>query len=146
MYPLQVKSQGEISLGAFWSLSGQIAYVAEGRGIPRLNLVTSDLTVACGSSSTTVRKTTSSNVRYNALHRDERRALILASESGTLFGDSLDEEDIKSGTIYVLRSKSSHPFIAEHRELIHKIGVTGGDVESRNCRSRKGRHLPACRC
>ena len=57
--------------------------------------------------------------------------LILAPESGTLFADSLDEGDIESGTIYVLRSTSSHPFIAEHRELIHKIGVTGGDVETR---------------
>lgn len=34
-------------------------------------------------------------------------------------------------TIYVLRSLSDHPYVAEHRELIHKIGVTGGKVESR---------------
>jgi len=31
----------------------------------------------------------------------------------------------------VLRSHSTHPFVAEHRELIHKIGVTGGKVETR---------------
>jgi hypothetical protein len=31
----------------------------------------------------------------------------------------------------VLRSKSDHPFVAEHRELIHKIGVTVDDVKSR---------------
>jgi hypothetical protein len=31
----------------------------------------------------------------------------------------------------VLRSLSSHPFVAEHRELIHKIGMTGGKVETR---------------
>jgi len=31
----------------------------------------------------------------------------------------------------VLRSKSENPQIAAHRELIHKIGVTGGDVGSR---------------
>lgn len=48
-----------------------------------------------------------------------------------MIGDTLDEGDIESGTIYVLRSKSMHPFIAEHRELVHKIGVTGGTVESR---------------
>ena len=30
-----------------------------------------------------------------------------------------------------MRSHSGHPFIAEHRELIHKIGVTGGSVEAR---------------
>ena len=42
-----------------------------------------------------------------------------------------EEDDIKSGTIYVLRSLSNHPFVAEHRDLIHKIGVTGGRVETR---------------
>jgi hypothetical protein len=42
-----------------------------------------------------------------------------------------DRDDIETGTIYVLRSQSSHPFVAEHRELIHKIGVTGGKVEAR---------------
>ena len=43
----------------------------------------------------------------------------------------LSPDDIESGTIYVLRSRSDHPFVAEHRELIHKIGVTGGKVETR---------------
>ena len=38
---------------------------------------------------------------------------------------------VESGTIYVLRSQSDHPFVTEHRELIHKIGVTGGKVETR---------------
>ena len=32
---------------------------------------------------------------------------------------------------YVLRSLSSDPFVVAHRELIHKIGVTGGKVETR---------------
>lgn len=35
------------------------------------------------------------------------------------------------GTIYVLRSQSHHPAIAPHREIIHKIGVTGGEVDIR---------------
>jgi T5orf172 domain len=39
--------------------------------------------------------------------------------------------ECSNGTIYVLRSKSEHPFIAEHRELIHKIGVTGGGLTAR---------------
>lgn len=42
-----------------------------------------------------------------------------------------DSDEIASGTIYVLRSQSEHPFIAEHRSLIHKIGVTSGDVPGR---------------
>ena len=40
-------------------------------------------------------------------------------------------EDKASGTIYVLRSKSDQPFIAAHRDLVHKIGVTGGDLNVR---------------
>jgi hypothetical protein len=41
------------------------------------------------------------------------------------------EEDIESGTIYVLRSNSDDPYIKENRDVIHKIGVTGGDVKKR---------------
>ena len=37
----------------------------------------------------------------------------------------------ESGTIYVLRSLSEHPYIMQHRDLIHKIGVTRGDVKTR---------------
>ena len=39
--------------------------------------------------------------------------------------------DLASGTIYVLRSKSDHPTVAANREVLHKIGVTGGDVARR---------------
>jgi hypothetical protein len=41
----------------------------------------------------------------------------------------------ESGTIYVLRSKSDHPLIATHRDVIHKIGVTGGKLETRFARA-----------
>ena len=39
--------------------------------------------------------------------------------------------DEASGTIYVLRSKSEHPPVAENRDLVHKIGVTSMSVEKR---------------
>ena len=41
----------------------------------------------------------------------------------------------ESGTIYVLRSKSDHPFVAEHRDVIHKIGVTRGKLKTRFARA-----------
>ena len=41
-----------------------------------------------------------------------------------------------SGTIYVLRSKSDHPTVAANREVLHKIGVTGGDVARRIANAR----------
>ena len=46
-------------------------------------------------------------------------------------GDQVTDGDRQSGTVYVLRSKSDHPEIASRRDLIHKIGVTGGKVPRR---------------
>jgi hypothetical protein len=46
-------------------------------------------------------------------------------------------DDLPTGYIYVLRSQSDHPFIAEHRSIIHKIGVTVGDVKSRVANAKK---------
>ena len=40
-------------------------------------------------------------------------------------------QGVETGTIYVLRSKSEHPTFIEHCDLIHRIGVTGGDVVAR---------------
>lgn len=46
-------------------------------------------------------------------------------------GEQVSEGDRSSGTVYVLRSNSVHPEIASRRDLIHKIGVTGGAVPRR---------------
>ena len=48
-----------------------------------------------------------------------------------MFAGEVDDDDIESGTIYVLRSKSDHPIVAAHREVVHKIGVTSGDIKKR---------------
>lgn len=66
-----------------------------------------------------------------ALYKDETGRRLTDPDIGPLFGESPEPEDIESGTIYVLRSQSKHPFVVEHRELIHKIGVTGKKVETR---------------
>jgi hypothetical protein len=73
------------------------------------------------------------------LYKDENGRRILPSDAETapLFSDQLDADDAQVGLIYVLRSKSDHPFVAAHRELIHKIGVTGGDVKSRVANAKK---------
>jgi hypothetical protein len=39
--------------------------------------------------------------------------------------------DQASGIIYVLRSKSDHPLVAANRDVLHKIGVTSGNVARR---------------
>lgn len=66
-----------------------------------------------------------------ALNKDENGRRISKSDFGPLFSSITDDQDISSGTIYVLRSKSDHPTISENRDLIHKIGVTGGNVKTR---------------
>ncbi len=57
---------------------------------------------------------------------------LIKLDDGPLFGDSAEPEDVATGTIYVLRSKSTLPYVAQHRELIHKIGVTGGKLHNIN--------------
>ncbi len=47
--------------------------------------------------------------------------------------------DHPTGYVYVLRSRSEDPFIAAHRDVVHKIGVTGGDVRKRIA---KAKHDP----
>ena len=119
-----------IACGDYFLLGGQLAYVAEvGKTIRAPN----------GGSDARLRVIYANGTKSNLLRRSLQRALykddtgrrLSDLDLGPLFGDTPEPEDIESGTIYVLRSQSSHPFIAEHRELIHKIGVTGGEVETR---------------
>jgi len=128
-----------IELGDFFIIGGQIAYVAEmfegtktkdGRDNPRLRVIFDNQT--------------ESNLLLRSLSRSlypdgntpvGRR--LIRKDDGPLFGNATEPDDIETGTIYVLRSLSSHPFVAEHRELIHKIGVTGGKVETRIANAEK---------
>lgn len=126
----KVRALDEIQQGTFFIIGGQIAYVAE---------VGDEFTTQYERRDSRLRviydNETESDVLQRslqrALHRDEAARLITDPSAGPLFSETWEEDDIESGTIYVLRSLSSHPFIAEHRELIHKIGVTGGKVETR---------------
>ncbi|MDD2721008.1 MAG: GIY-YIG nuclease family protein [Gallionella sp.] len=128
-----VARDASIELGDFFIIGGQIAYVAEmneagktkdGRDNPRLRVIFDNQT--------------ESNLLLRSLVRslypdgDKRLGQrLIPRDDGPLFSGVLEADDIESGTIYVLRSLSDHPFVAQHRELIHKIGVTGGDVATR---------------
>ncbi len=120
-----------IEAGDFFVLDGITLYVAE---------VGEPLKTTAGEVDRRLRvifaNGTESNLLLRSLQRafyDDPAARRLASpESGQLsFGGELEADDVESGTIYVLRSLSDHPYIAQHRDLIHKIGVTGGRVETR---------------
>ncbi len=72
-----------------------------------------------------------------ALNKDKTSRRITQTNLGPLFSDVEEPEDLPSGFIYVLRSKSDDPFVAQNRAVIHKIGVTGGDVKSRVVNAKK---------
>lgn len=116
--------------GNFFILGGQMAYVA---------LVGEPIRAPNGEADARMRVIYSNGTESNLLQRSLQRALykdetgrrITDADNGPLFGDTLEPDENESGTIYVLESRSDHPFVAQHRELIHKIGVTGGKVEVR---------------
>lgn len=72
-----------------------------------------------------------------ALNKDKESRRISALDAGPLFSDKESDEAVTSGYIYVLRSNSENPFIVENREIIHKIGVTNGDVQTRIANAQK---------
>jgi len=72
-----------------------------------------------------------------ALYKDKASRRITEAGFGPLFSEIEEQDDSTTGYIYVLRSESQHPFIAENRSLVHKIGVTGGDVKGRVANAKK---------
>jgi hypothetical protein len=72
-----------------------------------------------------------------ALNKDKASRRITEPSLGPLFSEAEESDDLPTGYIYVLRSKSDDPFIAQNRSVIHKIGVTGGEVKSRIANAKK---------
>jgi hypothetical protein len=124
------RKDASIETGNFFILGGQLVYVAEmgepfrtpnGEPDARLRVIYSN-----GTESNLLLRSL-----QRALYKDEGGRRVTDPDVGPLFSDTWEDGDVESGTIYVLRSLSAHPFVAEHRDLVHKIGVTGGKVESR---------------
>jgi Meiotically Up-regulated Gene 113 (MUG113) protein len=122
--------KAEIRPGAFFIVGGQKAYVADmdeiftnaqGRTDARLRVIFDN-----GTESNMLMRSL-----QRALHNDDAGRRITESEAGPLFTGDPGEGDQESGTIYVLRSNADLPQIRENRSIIHKIGVTGGDLKRR---------------
>ena len=121
---------GEIEINQLFILSGQKAYVAEkgetfptskGRTDARLRVIFDN-----GTESNLLMRSLE-----RALQKDETGRRITDPTAGPLFSDQNADGDEASGTIYVLRSNSDHPLVADNRQLVHKIGVTNMAVEKR---------------
>lgn len=125
----------DIREGEFFILGGQTAYVAE---------VGDPIKAPNGESDARLRVIYSNGTESNLLLRSLQRALykddasrrVSEPSAGPLFASQSEDDDLASGTIYVLRSKSDNPIVAANREVLHKIGVTGGDVGRRIANAR----------
>lgn len=122
--------KAEIAPGRFFIVGGQKAYVAQmdeafltaqGMTDARLRVIFDN-----GTESNMLMRSL-----QRALHKDEAGRRITDSSAGPLFADQTADGDEASGTIYVLRSKSDMQVVKEHRNVLHKIGVTSGKVERR---------------
>jgi hypothetical protein len=122
--------KSDIKIGQFFILGGQIAYVASvGEAFKASN----------GSTDARLRVIYSNGTENDillrsmqrALYKDEGSRFVSEPNAGPLFSSEHNEEDLASGTIYILRSKSDQPVVRENRDVVHKIGVTGGNVEKR---------------
>lgn len=120
----------EIQKGEFFIVEGQMAYIAEigeeirtqyERKDSRLRVIYDN-----GTESDVLQRSF-----QRALHRDPAARLVTNPSAGPLFSDEASESDQESGTIYVLRSKSDLPVVTANRDVLHKIGVTGGEVSAR---------------
>jgi hypothetical protein len=122
----------EIQPGQFFIVGGQVAYVAEAG---------KDFKTEYDRRDNRLRVIYDNGTESNLLARSFQRSLypdkenagriITNPDAGPLFAEERDADDLASGTIYVLRSKSENPMVAANREILHKIGVTGGNVGTR---------------
>jgi len=120
----------QINQGDLFILFGQVAYVAK---------ISAERTHGFDNNDYRLRVIYDNGTESDLLMRSLQRALdkddsgrrIIDMSAGPLFADITNDEDLASGTIYVLRSKSDHPVIQDNRDVVHKIGVTGGDVKKR---------------
>lgn len=126
--PFELKA--EIEPGRFFIVGGQKVYVAE---------KAEEFINAQGKRDARLRVIFDNGTESNMLMRSLQRALndddagrrITDPVVGPLFADQPADGDEASGTIYVLRSKSDLPLVANNRDLVHKIGVTSHNVERR---------------
>lgn len=120
----------EINPGQFFIQKGMMAYVAEagetfqdrhGNRNRRLHVIYDN-----GTESDPLLRSFAS-----LLYNDENGRRITDPVAGPLFAPEPDQGDVQTGHIYVARTLSKDPHIADFAPRILKIGVTGGDVHRR---------------
>ncbi len=133
---LKFERKSEIEPGRFFIVDGMTAYVAHAGDF---------FTNESGNRDSRLRVIFDNGTESNLLARSLQKALtqdpsgrrITDPDAGPLFNNAVEGGGAETGTIYVLRSLSEHPTVAANREVIHKIGVTGGQVERRFANAEK---------
>ena len=129
---LRFRDNARIDAGDWFILDGLICFVAgEGQAV--------ELDNKPGVFNKRLRVIFDNGTESNLLKRSLERALqkdstgrrITTPDNGPLFSTEVPDDEQPAGFVYVVRSKSSEPFIADNRECIHKIGVTTQPVERR---------------
>lgn len=126
---VEFKNEQEIAAGQFFILNGLLVYVAEvgevfvknSKKNARLKTIFSN-----GTEGENLLRSLATE-----LYKDPQGRRITDPSPGVLFGGEPESTDVGTGTIYVLRSLSSDPNIAPHKNVLHKIGVTSTSVERR---------------
>ena len=125
------KDDARVNQGDLFILSGQKVYVAE-KGEEFINdYDRKDSKLRVIYDNGTESRDMLMRSLQRALNKDKTGRRITNPTAGPLFSGENSEGDLESGTIYVLRSLSDHPTVKENRDVVHKIGVTGGDVQKR---------------
>src|SRR5690606_9842978 len=131
-----------IELNDLFILDGQIVFVAA---------VGDYFKASNGENDARLRAIYSNGTESNLLMRSLKKALntdkagrrILVDKNiGPLFNSTKSLEqgadiEVKSGSIYVLRSLSNNEFVKQNKQILHKIGVTTGKVNKRITEARK---------
>lgn len=127
--PLQFRNEQEIKQGQFFILNGVMVYVAEvgefyeknGKKNARLKVIFSN-----GTQGNNLLRSLATE-----LYKDPNGRRISDPRVGGLFSGIAEDDDIGTGTVYVLQSLSTQASVAENRNALHKIGVTKGSVHQR---------------
>lgn len=126
---LPFRNEYEIEKGQFFILNGVMVYIAEvgeeyeknGKKNARMRVIFSN-----GTEGDNLKRSLATE-----LYKDDTGRRITDPKTGGLFSNKSSEEDIGTGTIYILKSNSDHHRITPIRNYLHKIGVTKGSVKQR---------------
>lgn len=123
------RKESEIEPGQFFILNGIMAYISEvgeefeknGKRNARMKVIFSN-----GTEGDNLKRSLATE-----LYKDEHGRRVTDPKARGLFSNTPAEEDIGTGTVYVLQSMSEHERITPIRKYLHKIGVTKSSVKTR---------------